>query len=133
MTNDVVAHYLDGSLVKGVSLNVDPGRPSCHVQTREQGMVEVKLADLKALFYVRSFEGDPTHEEVNRLEPDDSRRIGARVVEVEFRDGEKLVAITPHYPPTRNLFFVLPADRKSNNERVLVNQAACTGVRALPA
>ena len=30
MANEVVAHYLDGRVVKGVSLDVDPGRPVCH-------------------------------------------------------------------------------------------------------
>lgn len=127
MTHNVVAHYLDGTLLKGVCLTVDPKRPMCHIDTRERGTVQVRLADLKALYFVRSLEGNPAHREDNSLDPDDPRRIGARVVEVIFRDGERLVAITPHFPP-RNLFFALPADLKSNNDRVLVNQAACRSI-----
>jgi hypothetical protein len=132
VSNDVVAHFLDGSLVKGVSLNIDPGKPTCHIRTPEKGMVEVRLADLKALFFVRSFDGDPVRRDESRLASDDPRRIGAHPVEVEFRDGERLVALTPHFPLTRNLFYALPADRTSNNERVLVNQAACVAVKAAP-
>ena len=35
MANEVVAHYLNGRIVKGVSLDVDPGRPKFHVRTDE--------------------------------------------------------------------------------------------------
>ena len=130
MTHNVVAHYLDGTLLKGVCLNVDPKRPMCHVETNERGMVEVRFADLKALFFVRSFDGDPGRRDENSLDPGDPRLIGARAVELTFRDGERLVAITPHLPP-KSLFFALPVDTKSNNDRVLVNQAACTSITAI--
>ena len=46
MANEVVAHYLDGRVVKGVSLDVDPGRPVCHIRTPAEGTLEVKLKDL---------------------------------------------------------------------------------------
>ncbi|MDZ4805307.1 MAG: hypothetical protein SGI90_10640 [Candidatus Eisenbacteria bacterium] len=131
MTHDVVAHYLDGTLIKGACLSVDPKRPMCHVQTRELQVVQVNFVDLKALFFVRSFEGDPGRHDVNSLDPDDPRRTGGRVVELQFKDGELLVGITPRFPPTKPHFFVLPADRNSNNDRMLVNRAACTSVTAV--
>ena len=51
MANEVVAHYLDGRVVKGVSLDVDPGRPVCHIRTPAEGTLEVKIKDLMALFF----------------------------------------------------------------------------------
>lgn len=124
MANEVVARYLDGRVIKGVSLDVDPGRPTCHVRTLDQGVVEVKLAQLKALFFVKSLTGNPAHEEGNTIEPADARGLGSYRIEVTFADGERLVGLTVRYPPIRPFFFVLPADSRSNNVRVLVNRAA---------
>ena len=132
MSHRVVAHFLDGTLLKGVCPSVDPGRPVCHIQTPEGVNAEVMFAELKALFFVHTLEGNPDHQESNSLEPGDPRRIGARVIELEFHDGERLLAITPRFPPTRDIFYVLPADPNSNNDRALVNRAACRSVQAVP-
>jgi len=123
MANEVVAHYLDGRLVKGISLDVDPGRPICHIRT-DQGALEVKLSDLKALFFVRDLAGRSGRKDILQLEPGDGRARGAYPIELEFQDGERLVGLTVRYPPVRPFFFVLPADAGSNNVRVLVNRAA---------
>jgi hypothetical protein len=123
MANEVVAHYLNGKVVKGVSLDVDPGRPLCHIRTAE-GALEVKLKELKALFFVKNLVGDAARDEARKLEPGDGRARGSFPIELEFVDGEKLVGLTVRYPPIRPFFFVLPADPGSNNVRVLVNKAA---------
>lgn len=124
MANEVVAHYLDGRMVKGVSIDVDPGRPTFHVRTVDRGAVEVKLADLKALFFVKDLVGDPKRQEASAIMSDDDRARGAQPIEVEFADGERIVGLTVRYPPVRPFFFILPADPRSNNVRVLVNRAA---------
>ena len=123
MANEVVAHYLNGKVVKGVSLDVDPGRPLCHIRTAE-GALEVKLKELKALFFVKNLVGDAARDEARKLEPGDGRARGSFPIELEFVDGESLVGLTVRYPPIRPFFFVLPADPGSNNVRVLVNKAA---------
>jgi hypothetical protein len=124
MANEVVAHYLDGRVVKGVSLDVDLGRPKCHIRTPADGTLEVKLTELKALFFVKDLVGDSDRSDVLKLEPSDGRAHGAYPIELEFADGERLVGLTVRYPPIRPFFFVLPADARSNNVRVLVNRAA---------
>jgi hypothetical protein len=124
MANEIVAHYLDGRVVKGVSLDVDPGKPLCHIRTTGQGTLEVKLTDLKALFFVKDLVGDKGRNDILQLEPKDGRARGAFPIELEFADGERLVGLTVRYPPVRPFFFVLPADSSSNNVRVLVNRAA---------
>ena len=73
MSNLVVARYLDGKLLKGTSLDVDPTRPTFHVRPAEGSTAEVKLKDLKALFFVRSLEGDMARHEVHALDPADPR------------------------------------------------------------
>lgn len=132
MANEVVARYLNGKVVKGVSLDVDPGRPVFHVRTAE-GTLEVKLKELKALFFVKDLVGDAARDEALKLEPDDGRARGSFRIELEFADGEKLVGLTVRYPPIRPFFFVLPADTRSNNVRVLVNRAAVKRMGQPPA
>ena len=105
MANEVAAHYLDGRVVKGISLDLDPGRPRFHIRTAAQGTLEVKLTELKALFFVKDLVGNSGRKDVLALEPSDGRPRGA-------------------YPPARPFFFVLPADARSNNLRVLINRAA---------
>jgi hypothetical protein len=124
MANEVVAHFLNGTMIKGTCLDVDPVRPTCHVKTADKGVLTVKLADLKALYFVKKLEGNPALKETIFLDPGDPRARGANPIELEFKDGEKAAGLTVHYPPTRPFFFVLPADPKSNNLRILVNKAA---------
>lgn len=124
MANEIVARYLDGRVVKGVSLDVDPNRPTCHIRTPGEGTLVVKLTELKALFFVKDLTGNSSRSDILALEPSDGRARGAYPIELEFADGERLVGLTVRYPPVRPFFFVLPADARSNNVRVLVNRAA---------
>jgi len=120
----VVAHYIGGRVVKGVSHDINPKRPFCHIRTEENANVSVKLKDLKALFFVKDLTGDPQREESRMLESRDPRARGARPIEVEFGDGERVTGLTAGYPPRDPFFFVLPVDSRSNNVRILVNLAA---------
>jgi hypothetical protein len=122
--SEVVARYIDGRVVKGISYDIDPYRPFCHIWTEDEGSVGVHLAHLKALFFVRDLIGDPNRDEGDTLEPADPRAKGNSPIEVEFADGERVVGLTVRYPPVRPFFFVLPVDPKSNNVRILVNRAA---------
>jgi hypothetical protein len=123
-----VARYLDGRIVRGRSLDVSPEKPICHILTAEQGMVEVRLAELKALFFVRDLVGNPAYQERQTVDPADPRTRGARRLEIRFLDGERLVALAPTYQDGRPFFYVSPADPGSNNVRILVNRAAVAAV-----
>lgn len=124
MNNLVVARYLDGRILKGSSLDIDPARPAFHVRPPEGQMAEVKLKDLKALFFVRSLDGDMARHEVRALDPADPRAKGSTPVALHFPDGEVMVGLTNRFPPNRPFFFVVPVDPASNNIRVLVNRSA---------
>ena len=120
----IVAHFIDGSVKKGQSLDVDPKRPTCHLKTETGGTIEITLADVKALFFVRSATGDSGHDEARQPVPGDSRLLGARRVRVMFADKEEIVGLMNRYPPITRHFFMLPIDPLSNNVRILVNRAA---------
>lgn len=87
----------------------------------------VPLQQLKALFFVREFTGDPTYIEQKTF-------VGApqgRKLEVTFEDGEVLLGTTLSYRPGGHGFFVHPADKKANNIRVFVSSASVRHVRFL--
>ena len=108
MPNEVVARYIDGLVVKGTCLDVDPARPTCHIKTPGHGMVEVKLAEIKALFFVKDIVGDSTHQEGSTVAPDDTRARSFAAIELQFKDGERVTGLTARFPPVRPFFFVLP-------------------------
>ncbi len=87
------------------------------------------MKDLKALFFVRDFQGNPDYDE--RKEFDPKGQISGRKVEVVFLDGEVLVGTTLGYEPKRSGFFLHPIDPKSNNIRVFVVCEAVHNVRFL--
>lgn len=122
--HQIVAHFIDGTVKKGLSLDVDPKRPTCHLKTDTGGMIEVALRDTKALFFVKSAKGDPERKEARDPVPGDSRLVGAKRVRVVFSDKEEIVGLMNRYPPITPFFFMLPIDPLSNNIRMLVNRAA---------
>ncbi|HEV8580537.1 MAG TPA: hypothetical protein VGX68_15830 [Thermoanaerobaculia bacterium] len=133
MSNKIVARYKDGRTVKGTSLDIDPAKPGCHVRTPEGSTVDVQLKDLKALFFVRSLEGDSTHDESRTPDPRDLRTRGSKLIRLTFEDGEVMVGLTIRYPPNRPFFYMLPVDPESNNLRMLVNGDAVAGMEAVEA
>ena len=88
----------------------------------------VPLTQLKALFFVRDFAGDPTYKEqkVFTVAPE------GRKLEVTFDDGEVLLGSTLSYRPEAHGFIVHPADKHGNNIRVFVSSAAVRHVQFLP-
>jgi hypothetical protein len=125
----IVIRYRDGGLLKGYTLDFHPSRglfslwPSINAKANER--VIVPVTKLKALFFVKDFNGDPQHVEVPRMvEPGAGRRI-----EVTFLDNEVVKGTTLNYRPDSLGFFVLPLDRSSNNLRAFVMNAAVRHVR----
>jgi hypothetical protein len=128
MSNRVVAHFLDGQVLKGASFDVSLTKQTCHVQT-PPGPVEVRLSELKALFFVKDLTGNPAREDGRTIAAGDTRAVGGRRMEIRFKDGEQLVGLTPSYRPDQQFFYILPADSGSNNIRILINRAATSSVQ----
>lgn len=121
--NRVVARYRDGRMVKGVTTDFGPAREFFHVAPEGGGApVTVRHADLKAVFFVRDFSGDPGHRKQNEFDP--GKLAIGRKLRVLFEDGELLVGTTQGYQPGRPGFFLVPADPAGNAERCYVVAAA---------
>ncbi len=120
--NKVVARYADGRMVKGMTADFFPNKDVFHVKETgaapEAPQVEIRTQNLKALFFVKDFDGDPAHVEANEFHP--AHPPVGRRIRVQFRDGEVLVGTTTGFQPGRPGFFLVPADMDSNIERAYV-------------
>jgi hypothetical protein len=61
----VIARFKDGRIVRGYTNDFDPSKAHLHVSSdlRDGESTIILLSDLKALFSVRDFAGDPTRVE----------------------------------------------------------------------
>ena len=119
--NKVVARFVDGRILKGMTADFFPAKASFHLALAEGspgGPIEIRTSELKALFFVKDFAGDPDYFERKAFDP--SRVLPGRRIRVVFKDGEVLVGTTTGYQPNRPGFFIEPADPGSNNERCYV-------------
>ena len=128
-TEKVVARYADGRVFRGYLHDFDE-RASDFQMEPEQGGEQrrVALRDLKALFFVREFRGDPRYRESTQAMP--STRQPGRTVEITFPDGEAMKGYTTTVNPRECAgFFMTPVDPRSNNVNVFVITAAVRDIR----
>ena len=122
--NRIVARFQDGRLMKGFTTDFLPTKDHFHLTMQEQGAgakpVDVKVPELKAVFFVKAFEGDPQHHRTNA--PDQGGP--GRRLRIVFKDGEVMVGTTQGYDRSRPGFFLIPVDTAGNNERCFVVAAA---------
>lgn len=126
----IVVRYRDGRLLKGFTQDFHPSRghfslwPSIAASRNDR--VIVPFSRLKAVFFVRDFNGNAAYVE---REAADSQVKGGRRVEVTFVDSEVVRGTTLSYSPDGVGFFVTPSDPRSNNQRIFVVAAALQRVR----
>jgi hypothetical protein len=131
----IVAHYADGKLLKGFSQDFYPNKPSFHLLPSTTGFsfteeaIDVWIQDLKAVFFVKDFAGNPMYRE--RKDFLEGEHAPGRKVRVVFKDGEVMVGSTVGYERQRPAFFMIPADPQSNNRSIFVVVAATTSIRFL--
>jgi hypothetical protein len=132
--NKVVVRFRDGHLLKGSTADFLPNKDLFHFSPSEAAPatkpVEVRFAEIKALFFVREFAGKPRPQK-DPIESPPALPGAGRGIRVMFQDGEILVGTTHGYQPGRLGFFVVPADPESNNERCFIISSATVQVTLL--
>ena len=127
----LVAACLDGRRLKGYVFNFSPLRDRFRLFPEEnspaEAGVDLQLAQLKAVFFVKEFAGAPEHHD----HYDTNSPHRGRVMEVSFRDGEKILGTTEAWNPAKPGFFLIPADPASNNIRIFVINRNVAQVRPL--
>ena len=102
------------------------------VQRLDTGVVEdIRVSDAKAIFFVKTFEGYSSHNELKFF--NDSSIVQGIWVRIEFKDGEVmegLVHNSIHYLVDSG-FFLLPTDPGSNNKLVYIVKNGLKDCRVL--
>lgn len=128
--NKIVAHFQDGHLLKGLTNDFLPAKERFHLVAPEQAAgakaVEVRVAELKALFFVKTYEGNSEHRDSADLSG--GKAGTGRAIRVVFKDGEVMVGTTQGYDKSRPGFWLVPVDPASNNERCFVVAGAAREV-----
>lgn len=128
--NKVIARYIDGRMVRGMTPDFNPMKDFFHVNLHgsEPGAEAIKIdtSELKALFFVRDFTGNPGYDESTEFDP--NHPPGTRRTRVVFKDGEVMMGYATGYRSDRPGFFLEPADPNSNNERCFIVIAATEDV-----
>ncbi|MBN2619568.1 hypothetical protein JXB22_00645 [candidate division WOR-3 bacterium] len=123
MPNKIVARFIDGRIARGSTTDFMPNRDIFHIVSKEEGKnksTAIKMAELKAVFFVKELEGLDKDRPVIKRDFDDvgDKKLIGKKVKVTFLDGEELLGLTLGYSPQRRGFFFTPIDPESNNERV---------------
>ncbi|HOJ32648.1 MAG TPA: hypothetical protein PKY35_04010 [Candidatus Hydrogenedentes bacterium] len=126
----LVVRYADGRILKGVCFALNPKENFFHLDEVDQEgkstgkTIQVRFSDLKAVFHVRSFDGN-----FDRSLP--APVVGEKGTEliVEFQDGEIIRGFTlRHYDPDAPRFFLIPEESDSNNISILVERKSVAAV-----
>ena len=126
----IVVRYREGSTLKGYTVDFHPSRghfslwPSVDAHAKRPACM-VPLARLKALFFVKTFDGNKWH--VAAESP--HAASAGREIEVTFFDKEVVRGTTLGYRPDGVGFFITPLDSGSNNQRVFVVNSAVHQVK----
>jgi hypothetical protein len=112
---------------KGTTSDFFPNKTQFHLEEMNGEIVEIRIEELKAVFFVKDFEGNKNH----RYNYDDQIAGGGRKIKVRFFDGEIVVGYTLGYSPDRQGFFLTSADLQGNNERIFVVKSSTEKVEFL--
>ena len=128
----VVAQYANGKIIKGYTLDFFPNKDRFHVIPIDKPTdkpTEVVVNQLKAVFVVKDFNGNPQYIERKGYMEGDTPY--GTTLEVTFGDSEVVVGSGMGINLKRQVFFISPPDPKSNNLRVFVVCSAVKRIRQL--
>lgn len=137
-----VVRFNDGSILKGYLRVFSPDIDEVVLREVKTDVVRtLRVADMKAVFFVKSFEGDFDYREKKSY---GIRKPTGNRVFVKFKDGERLVGFLDGKVPWEKGFFLsrkendgkgfflLPVDEDTNNIKVFVISSSVDDVTVVP-
>jgi hypothetical protein len=119
----MVVRTRDGEVIPGFA-NPDGINNTLKIITQQGKEQTFSIDKLKAIFFVKDFQGNPEYDEIKFLSKQAiSSMIWARV---EFFDGEVLEGKIPNNMELLSSpgFYLSPSDQDTNNKRVYVVKSA---------
>lgn len=137
----VVIRFTNGSLLKGYlrEFSVE-SHNIVFEELSGEGTQTIPVDNLKAIFFVRTFEGDKKYREIKRY---GTNKIEGRKIFIRFKDGESMVGHLQGDMPwdkgfflskpdeKKTGFFLVPVDEESNNSKVFVIKSSVADITAL--
>jgi hypothetical protein len=137
----VVARFRDGRMVKGHVIRFSIESDTIILKNEQTGDEHpVAIEELKAIFFVRSFQGIREHVEKKAF---GIRKLAGRRVFVKFHDKESLVGCVEGAVPwdkgfslaklgeKAKGFFLIPVDGNSNNIKIFVVGSAIQDIQIM--
>lgn len=124
-TNKIIVRFKDGMIMKGNTSDFFPNKVRFHLNRLDGKIEEIDIETLKAVFFVKDFEGNKDYHK----QYEDAIHGAGRKIEIKFTDGESITGYALGYSPDRHGFFMTPADLSSNNERIFVVKSATTHIK----
>lgn len=125
--NMVVAKFVDGRILKGLTNDFFKSIPAFNVYCNETSKYQrVSIDNLKAVFFVKSFEG--RKDQRRRLKHVPRPLIDGREARIHFNDGEVLEGFVQYYNPSEKVFLLVPDDPTGNNLRIFCVRKAVSRI-----
>ena len=126
MALKLVVHYRDGRLDKGTTVNFNPASASFSLTLAVPAPGETSriicLRDVKAVFFVKSFDGHPDY--IPRKQFVKTDVFQGQRLRITFQDGEVMIGSSPNYSPANDGFFFFPVDGQGNTIKAWVPNAS---------
>ncbi len=116
----VVVRLKDKTLLKGKISNFSPFNSFFQLELLNGDPVLVSIDKIKAMFFVKSFEGDKQY----KYKYEDNLFWVGNKITLKFHDGEKMVGYSQHFDFTPKGYFITPADVNGNNTYVFASKSA---------
>jgi len=136
----VILRFIDGKMLKGYIRDLKIAEEYLYLEDESSHQLKVRLKELKAIFYVKKFEGERGHQEKKDFA---GIRQGTKRVLVKFKDGETIMGNMEGAIPWQKGFFlesmkekaftIIPVDEAGNNTRILVVTTAVKDVAMIGA
>lgn len=124
----LVIRMKDGTMIKcGTYSHFSAAFQKLKVVTASGKVESVNLDDVKAIFFVKEFEGNTEYHEKKRFTKTSPR--AGKSVSVKFDDGETLNGKVISLPEVGRGFFLYPADPNSNNLKIFIVRSATKEIK----
>ncbi len=129
MSTKLVVKFMDGRIKKGFSDDFLFLRKTFHLRemSNSENEEEVHIADLKAVFFVGDYDGNPNFKEDNNTE----RSTYNHRVAIRFHDGEEIVGYTEDDLVQSDVLRLVPVDPLSNNALIFIVKQNAVSIQAL--
>jgi hypothetical protein len=119
----VVLRYLDGQVVRAYAPLFEEGSDPVPAADISGAPLFVPLSQLKAVFFVRTFTGNPDYDPPRTSESAPARGSG-RTVLLQFGDGERVAGEVHEKSDLAKGFYLTVLDPEDNNLLAYVNPAS---------